>query len=69
MTSKHPKLRRPMKTDLVRNPLIGASKGVTMAQAWTEDLEALEGENTIEGDLENDTDPQGGIEEPRHEPR
>ena len=32
MNAKHPK-RRPTSTDLVRNPLIGGSKGVTMAQA------------------------------------
>jgi len=62
MTSKHPKLNRPTNVDLVRNPLIGGSKGVTMAQAAPEDLEALEGENTIEGDVENDTNPHGGIE-------
>jgi len=70
MSSKHPKLPRPMNTDLVRNPLIGGSKGVTMAQASLDDLEALQGENTIEGDVENDTNPQGGIdEEPRHVPQ
>ena len=62
MTSKHPKLNRPTNVDLVRNPLIGASKGVTMAQATPEDLEALQGENTIEGDVENDTNLQGGID-------
>jgi hypothetical protein len=62
MSSKHPKLNRPTNVDLVRNPLIGGSKGVTMAQATPEDLEALEGENTIEGDVENDTNPQGGID-------
>jgi hypothetical protein len=70
MSSKHPKLKRPMNTDIVRNPMIGGSKGVTMAQASVEDLEALQGENTIEGDLENDTNRQGGIEDDqRHEPR
>jgi len=62
MTSKHPKLDRPTNVDLVRNPLIGGSKGITMAQATPEDLQALEGENTIEGDVENDTNPQGGID-------
>jgi hypothetical protein len=62
MTSKHPKLNRPTDVDLVRNPLIGGSKGVTMAQATPEDLAALEGENTIEGDVANDTNPQGGID-------
>jgi len=62
MTSKHPKLDRPTNVDLVRNPLIGGLKGVTMAQATPEDLEALQGENTIEGDVENDTNTQGGID-------
>lgn len=63
MTAKHQKLERPLNTDLVRNPLIGGSKGVTMAQATPEDLEALEGQNTIEGDVENDTNRFGGIDE------
>jgi len=62
MTSKHPKLDRPSNADLVRNPLIGGSKGVTMAQASLDDLEQLEGANTIEGDVENDTNAQGGID-------
>ena len=62
MSSKHPKLDRPSDVDLVRNPGIGSSKGVTMAQASLDDLEELEGENTFEGDVENDTNPQGGID-------
>jgi hypothetical protein len=62
MSSKHPKLDRPTDIDLVRNPGIGSSKGVTMAQASLEDLEDLEGKNTFEGDVENDTNPQGGID-------
>lgn len=62
MSNKHPKLPRPTNVDLVRNPLIGASKGVTMAQASLDDLADLEGANTIEGDVENDTNPQGGID-------
>ena len=61
MNAKHPK-RRPTSTDLVRNPLIGGSKGVTMAQAAPEDLEELEGEHTIEGDIENDTNRQVGVD-------
>jgi hypothetical protein len=43
-----------MNTDLVRNPLIGGSKGVTMAQATSEDLDELKGDNTFE----NDTSPR-----------
>jgi hypothetical protein len=62
MSSKHPKLDRPTNVDLVRNPGIGGSKGVTMAQAGLDDLEALAGENTFEGDVENDTNPQGGLD-------
>jgi hypothetical protein len=62
MSSKHPKLDRPTNVDLVRNPGIGGSKGVTMAQASLDDLEELEGENTFEGDVENDTNAQGGID-------
>src|SRR4051812_47656708 len=62
MSSKHPKLDRPTNVDLVRNPGIGGSKGVTMAQASLDDLEDLEGENTFEGDVENDTNAQGGID-------
>jgi hypothetical protein len=62
MTSKHPKLDRPTNVDLVRNPGIGSSKGVTMAQADLADLQALEGENTFEGDVENDTNAQGGLD-------
>jgi hypothetical protein len=62
MSSKHSKLSRPTNVDLVRNPGIGSSKGVTMAQASADDLEALEGANTFEGDVENDTNAQGGID-------
>jgi hypothetical protein len=62
MSNKHPKLPRPTDVDLVRNPLIGGSKGVTMAQAALDDLDALAGASTIEGDVENDTNPQGGID-------
>lgn len=62
--TKHSKTTRPSDIDLYRNPLIGGSKGVTMAQATPDDLEDVEGENTFEGDIENDTNPQGGIEAP-----
>ncbi len=61
--TKHQKLKRPLNTDFARNPMIGGSKGVTMAQAKPEDLEDLAGENTIEGDVENDTNAEGGIDE------
>jgi hypothetical protein len=60
--TRHSKTIRPSDVDLQRNPLIGGSKGVTMAQASLDDLEDIEGENTFEGDLANDTNPQGGID-------
>jgi hypothetical protein len=63
MTARHPKLKRPTNTDLVRNPLIGGSKGVTMAQATEDDLENIEGANTFEGDVGNDTNAAGGVED------
>jgi hypothetical protein len=62
MTSKHPKQKKPTEADLRRNPLIGGSKGTTMAHVAPEELEQLEGVNTIEGDVENDTNPYGGID-------
>jgi hypothetical protein len=60
--TRHSKTTRPSDFDLHRNPLIGGSKSVTMAQASLDDLEDIEGENTVEGDLANDTNPQGGID-------
>src|SRR3981081_2733176 len=53
MTSKHPKQKKPSDTDLHRNPLIGGSKGTTMAHVKPEELEQLQGAQTIEGDAEN----------------
>lgn len=44
--------------DLERNPGIGQSKG---AFATGEDPQELEGENTAEGDVENDPDNQGRV--------
>jgi hypothetical protein len=62
MTSKHPKSSKPSDADLYRNPMIGGSKGAAMAQVTADDLEEFAGENTIEGDVENDTNAQGGID-------
>jgi hypothetical protein len=62
MSSKHVKLNRPTNVDLVRNPLIGGSKGTSMAGISSDELEEFEGANTFEGDIENDTNPQGGID-------
>ena len=60
--SKHQKTKKPSDADLKRNPLIGGSKGVTMAGITPDELEQSEGTNTIEGDVENDTNRQGGID-------
>ncbi|HYW64307.1 MAG TPA: hypothetical protein VE865_14020 [Bradyrhizobium sp.] len=60
--SKHIKTKTPSDADLYRNPLIGGSKGATMAGASPDDLSELEGANTIEGDLENDVNAFGGID-------
>ena len=62
MTSKHPKQKKPSDADLHRNPLIGGSKGTTVAQVTPDQLEQFMGVNTIEGDVENDTNPLGGID-------
>src|SRR3954454_16425272 len=62
MSTKHVKLNRPTNVDLVRNPQIGGSKGTTMAGGGPDEMEEFEGVNTFEGDIENDTNPQGGID-------
>jgi hypothetical protein len=62
MTNKHIKTTVPTDADLKGNPGIGSSKGVTMSQSSSEDLEEIQGENTIEGDVENDTNPHGGVD-------
>ena len=58
-SSKQPKTRVPMDTDLKRNPGIGASKGTTMSG---EDPEAILADSTVEGDVENETTPEGGVD-------
>jgi hypothetical protein len=60
--TKHFKTKTPSDVDLRINPMIGGSKGTTMAGATPDDLEDLQGANTIEGDMENDVNPQGGID-------
>ncbi|WJY19895.1 hypothetical protein [Pseudoblastomonas flavescens] len=46
--------------DLRSNPGIGQSKG---AYAMGGDLDFAEGENTVEGDVENDPDSQGRVKD------
>lgn len=62
MTSpKHPKTDEPTDKDLKENPGIGQSAGLQSA----EDAEALEGENTFEGDTENEASRSGGVDPAR----
>ena len=57
-SSKHEKGESPFQDDLDRNPGIGQSTGTTIAGG---DVSDIEGENTVEGDTDNDTQPTGGI--------
>jgi hypothetical protein len=60
--TKHPKMKKPSDADMRNNPLIGGSKGTTLAGATPDDLEDFQGANTLEGDLENDVNAAGGID-------
>jgi hypothetical protein len=62
MSNKHPKQQRPNDSDLRGNPLIGGSKGATMAGASADEVADAMGENTFEGDVEEDVNPQGGVD-------
>ena len=76
-SSKHPKGRQDRKAglgsdtprppdDLERDPGIGSSKGIhSRTGANPEDIGA---DNTSEGDVMNDTNPQGGVD-PEHRGR
>jgi hypothetical protein len=56
-SSKHGKGPSPFTDDLERNPGIGQSPGTF---ATGEDPLILEGDNTVEGDVENDPDERTG---------
>jgi hypothetical protein len=60
--TKHTKTRIPTDADLRANPLIGGSKGASMAKTTPDELEESQGRNTVEGDVENDVNRQGGID-------
>ncbi len=63
MTSKHPKTTGShVDSDLERNPGIGSTKG---ALATGEDPRSIEGVSTTEGDVENETNRDGGVD-PNH---
>ncbi|HEY0414670.1 MAG TPA: hypothetical protein VGD66_16170 [Allosphingosinicella sp.] len=63
MSNKHPRPdEQPaeLQDDLERNPGIGTSAGL-FARAGGDDAELIEGDNTIEGDQENDGGTAGGV--------
>ena len=54
--NQHLKSKKPSDADLGNDPGIGTSKGTIK-----EGDELEHGENTVEGDVENDTTAEGGI--------
>jgi hypothetical protein len=58
--TKHDKGESPFADDLERNPGIGQSKGAFITG---EDPRSVEGENTMEGDAENDSPANDGVPE------
>lgn len=57
--SKHPKTETPTDKDLRVDPGIGRTKGTNNSDGAAE---RLEGDNTFEGDVKNDTTPAGGVD-------
>jgi hypothetical protein len=62
--SKHDKGKSPFPDDLERNPGIDQSKGSFMTGIPPEEIE---GENTVEGDVDNDTSATDGVARGRRE--
>jgi hypothetical protein len=58
--TKHEKGDSPFQDDLERDPGIGQSKGTTISG---EDPQSIAGENTVEGDVENDSTANDGVPE------
>jgi hypothetical protein len=58
--TKHEKGESPFADDLERDPGIGQSKGSFMTG---ERPRSIEGENTVEGDVENDSTASDGVPE------
>ena len=56
--SKHDKGDSPFPDDLERNPGIGQSKGTTASGGSPSEIE---GDNTVEGDVDNDSTALGGV--------
>ena len=57
MTNNHIKPAKPSDVDLTGDPGLGRSRGIGSPV----EEEALQGESTIEGDIANDTTPEGGV--------
>jgi len=47
---------------LRQNPGIGASKGTIKSGEILDDDQSLDGDNTFEGDVENEVTAQGGVD-------
>ncbi|PSJ55570.1 hypothetical protein [Kumtagia ephedrae] len=62
MSNQHPKTHRPTDKDLRENPGIGTSRGTIKGGEILDDDESLDGDNTFEGDVENDVTRQGGVD-------
>ncbi|WP_127751782.1 hypothetical protein [Devosia sp. 1566] len=57
--SQHPKTQTPSDLDLKRNPGIGqTTRGIDQTDTVFEDTEA---DNTVEGDVMNDVEPDGSV--------
>ena len=63
MSNKHMKTDTPTDADLKGNPGIGQSRGLTGT-----DIRDIEADSTVEGDTENETKLDGGID-PNHRSR
>jgi len=61
--TKHGKGKSPFPDDLERNPGIGESKG---SFATGIPPEEIEGENTVEGDIDNDTTATDAVRRGKH---
>lgn len=57
----HPKTSTPSDKDLSDNPGIGLSKGTIKGGDILDEDAELDGDNTVQGDVENDTTAQGGV--------
>ena len=63
-SSKHGKGESPFRDDLERNPGIGQSRG---SFATGMPPSEMEGENTVEGDIDNDSTGGDGVPERKRE--